>query len=184
MYKIIHMPNLPQIPKELLKYTYNMENSFHSSKAGRVMKRNGETFIEGFNSREDVNEDLIPWLKENIINDWGNIGYHRFKGPNCGPHLDRCRHYVLNYIIETGGSQVSSIFWKPKSEQLDITHHDSRVDDYDQLTIDEVFILQPNQWYIINGRAGIHSVENIENTRVSLQIGFWHDPLTKIIKFS
>lgn len=183
-FNIIHLPSLPRVPEELINFSRDLDVGYIKSKPGRMLKRDGQEFVEGFNSRQHISPDLDAWLRTNIISDWAHVGYHRFSPPCMGAHLDRSRFFALNYIIETGGPDVATVFYKSKNHQLDCSYDDSRVDDYDQLTVDDVYYCKPKNWYLLNVRNLIHSVENIQSMRASIQIGFWKNPLDSILTFN
>ena len=189
MYKILHLPNLPQVPEHLLKYTGEMpEDSIYANDKSRnlayhgdrTLIKHGKTFKEGMQRKGRVNEDLEPWIKENIIAEYKDIAYWHGMSPCTGPHLDRSRFFSLIYVLEPGGTDVATVFYKARIENVAIDYDGTRVNDYDQLEIDEVFYLNPKQWYLFNGKSALHSVENITDMRISLQIGLMRDPVDRV----
>jgi len=189
MYKVLSLPNLPQVPEHLLKYTREMQEDCmnHTDQSrnltylgDRILTKHGKTFNEGMQRKARVNEDLEPWIKENIIADYKDIGYWHGMGPCLGPHLDRSRFFLLIYVLEPGGTDVATVFYKARTENVAIDYDGTRVNDYDQLEIDEVFYLKPKQWYLFSGKSGLHSVENITGMRISLQIGLMRDPIDRV----
>jgi hypothetical protein len=172
MYKLINLDWLPAIPENLLGYNLDMEDRIMLANQPRVLKKNGVEFAEGVFRKQQVNPEIEPWLKENIVTDWKEMGYMRMTGV-LGPHLDRTRFYVLTYVIKEGGSNVETVYYEPKTNQLDLGMMDSRVDNYDQLQVTEKFHMKEGNWYLLY----LHSVEGCTDTRITLQISFVRDPI-------
>ena len=83
------------------------------------------------------------------------------------PHTDSYRNFGINYILETGGENVTTTIYtkkeygEPKSNQYfgtDLEVLDSRQ-------------LLPNHWYGLDG-SRYHSVENITSNRLLLSVSF------------
>ena len=177
MYKLIHLDWLPAIPENLLGCRpYTNKRVTNKAKPRSTLKKNGIEFTEGLFSSYQVDPQVEPWLKENIVTDWKDIGHIHLTGV-LGPHLDRTRFYILTYMIKEGGSNVETVYYEPKTNQLDIGMMDSRVENYDQLQVTEKFHMKEGNWYLLYARGDLHSVEGCTDTRVSLQISFVRDPI-------
>jgi hypothetical protein len=174
--RIIILDQLPVVPEELLKYDFDIEDYFFGLREPRICTKNGVNFNGGLHRRQGINEDLSAWLKDNIISDWHSAGFGRDVAPCNGPHVDRSARYKLFYLIEPGGSNVETVFWEPKNNQCSFTTDTMFFNNYDDLERVDTFVLKPNQWAIFYGSYNIHSVENIESTRVTLQLGLQKDP--------
>jgi hypothetical protein len=185
MYELIHLDWLPKVPEHLLGYTLEWEDRVMLANLPRNLKRDGVEFPEGIFRKQHVNPEIKPWITENIVTDWKEMGYMRMTG-TLGPHLDRTRFYVLTYVIKEGGAGVETVFYEPKSNSLDIGMMDSRVDDYDQLQATNRYRMREGNWYLLYGRGDLHSVEGADNDiRITLQISFVRDPIKDgIIKHS
>lgn len=179
MYTALYLSHLPAIPKELIKYSLDMEQFYHGGPRGRRLIRNDCEFESGLNRRQELNPELEDWLRKNIITDWNDVGYSRTTPPCHGPHLDRSRFFTLQYVIEPGGENVATVFYRSRNQKLDM---DDKfwINNYDQIEpIDHQFI-PPGVWVLINARNHIHSVENISSVRVSVQIGLMKDPVDDV----
>ena len=181
MYTALYLNHLPAVPPELIKYNLDMEQFFRGGNPGRKLIRNGIEFESGLNRRQEINPELEIWLRENVISDWNDVGYSRTTGPCHGPHIDRSRFFTLQYVIETGGDKVSTVFYRARTQKLDMEPGWFYINNYDQIEPIEHQFIPTGVWVLINARNHIHSVENIESVRVSIQIGLMKDPVDEII---
>lgn len=180
MYTALYLNNLPSIPDHLIKYSLDMDQFFYGGNPARVLKKDGKEITAGLNRRHDLNPELEKWLRENIISDWHDAGYSRTTGPCHGPHVDRSRFFTLQYVIDPGGPNVATVFYRAKTQKLDMEPGWFYINNYDQIEPIEHQFIPPGVWVLINARNHIHSVENIESTRVSIQIGLMKDPVDEI----
>jgi len=117
---------------------------------------------------------LVEWAKQNISPEFHAIGLNR-QGTVTGgvaiPHTDRTRNWTLMWITDTGGANVSTVFWQERGYEIDRDpgYYPKSYNDLIEL---KSYVLQPNRWVLLNAKA-IHSVENLQHTRESVQIGFW-----------
>lgn len=167
-------------PKELLTWDTNFDNSIvvDSDNPRTFTYQNGEqlTLPHGVYGRSAVSDQLADWVKTHIVYEYKNIGMSRNLPPCLGPHMDRTRFYTLQYMIDTGGDAVDTVFYEAASEQLDFDKNHLYMNDYRHLREISRFRARAGDWHLINGRT-IHSVENISGMRVSLQIGLMRDPV-------
>jgi hypothetical protein len=176
MYTCIHLPQLPAIPAEFLDYKLEAE-TYITSVPGRQVIRNNETYSAGVYIGQHVTDQLESWIKTHVIKEWTNLGYSKISPPCLGPHLDRTRFYTLQYIIDTGGPEVATVFYRPCTEKLQMESGPGLYfNNYSQLEPFETFYARPGEWYLIDGRQ-IHSVENIQSTRIAVQVGLMRDPI-------
>jgi|TARA_R110000868_G_scaffold312086_2_gene573019 hypothetical protein len=176
-YTAIHIPELPNVPEKLLDYTHDFEDfAFRPVNYKDTVVKNGEVVPGRLYCRQAVSPELEQWIKNNIVNTYANIGISKNIGPCLGPHLDKTRFYTLHYTIEPGGSNVQTVFYEPSTDEAILDTDKLYVTNYSKLDTVDSIIFQPRQWYAINGRQ-LHSVENIETMRISLQVGLMRDPL-------
>ena len=150
------------------------------------IKNNKQLVACGYSMGNIVNSELTSWLEENIpdISSRFNILYQtQFSLDNTPSthivHTDRLRLTALNYIIDTGGSDVVTSWYKEEGKNLHRlqktpgSQSDSGAVDYKNLQLLESVILEKNNWYIIDTRI-LHDVDNITATRKSISISFSH----------
>jgi hypothetical protein len=93
----------------------------------------------------------------------------RLEKPSCfTPHTDRLRRHAINYVIDTGGIDVSTKFYKLKSGEPTVNENfPTRGKDYKYLDLELIdsFVFEPNNWYLFDPQV-IHTVENITGRRV------------------
>jgi hypothetical protein len=181
MYTCIHLPRLPKIPSELLDYQIDTD-AYVTSLPGRTVTKDNQVYSPGVYAGQLVSTALESWIQRHIIAEWReHIVYSKISPPCLGPHLDRTRFYTLQYIIDTGGSEVATVFYRARSENLQMdTGKGLYFNDYSQLEPFDTVYARPGEWYLINGRQ-IHSVENIQSTRVAVQIGLMRDPIEEFL---
>lgn len=93
------------------------------------------------------------------------------QGTRMFPHTDfKSFKYNLNFVIETGGDKVETVFYQPKEEHRDkrimtiIPYRDEVIEPIDRVVVEK------HQWGMLE-RNTLHSVENITGGRLLLQIG-------------
>lgn len=83
------------------------------------------------------------------------------------PHCDVNRTFSLNYVIETGGDNVTTTFYHEGREDPDLEviqfKHPS------ELTLDKSYVCPKNGWTMLDVQR-YHGVENIETNRIVLML--------------
>jgi hypothetical protein len=92
-----------------------------------------------------------------------------------GPHCDLRRRYVLNYIIDCGGENVRTQWWREKGYPLERVHESGPegmgfwVKDYANLELIDDVVFGTGIWVLLNPKI-LHSVENITGYRTFLTV--------------
>jgi hypothetical protein len=86
------------------------------------------------------------------------------------PHSDRTRICALLYYIQSGGDRVQTIFYN-KVDNYISGPGTGKIFPYRGLTIDQAYEVEMEEWHSFNVRQ-VHSVENIETTRMILNLSF------------
>lgn len=167
--------DLPQVPDELIQFPEGTEGFDDLGIAERYLTKNGQQFLTGRYLRGPLNQDLTDWIHQNIIKDYKNIGYASISAPCHGPHIDRSRLFVLQYVIETGGPDVTTVFYQPRHQKVEITPGWHCVN-YDELEVENIYRILPKRWYLINARFALHSTEGITSSRRSIQASLIKNP--------
>jgi hypothetical protein len=98
------------------------------------------------------------------------------------PHSDRIRNVAINFYIDLGGSNVSTVFYDKYDPEDDLVGgYNAKYEDLNK--VGEYFC-NDSTWYVFNSRQ-YHSVENIETTRVMLSlslIGINAEDIHKVMK--
>ena len=158
-----------------LELTDTNKISLSNGYSDRMVIKDSITYPSRFQKRYVLGSDAEQWISQLTSNQASlptvaiNEGSSRYHGP----HIDAGRHYALTYMIDTGGKNVLTSWWIKLGNPavIDDNEKDSRFTcDYD----DQLFLLhrikmRPDRWYLYNTKI-IHSVENCEEIRVSLQM--------------
>jgi hypothetical protein len=96
------------------------------------------------------------------------------------PHADRVRIFALNFYVQEGGKNVSTVMYN--------THGDYQVGlgtgsvfKYEELTVVTSYQLEVEKWYALSVRQA-HSIENIESTRLIFTLSFFDTTCAEFIK--
>ena len=116
-------------------------------------------------------EAPTQWVRENITDRVKDIKYcFTIPGrPTLGPHCDITRSVALIYLLQQGGDNPRTVFWKERGQDELIRPLGHKVTDYSQLEEVASITLPVNTWMIINARL-LHSVENIPLGRKAIHI--------------
>jgi hypothetical protein len=85
------------------------------------------------------------------------------------PHTDVGKLLNLNYVIDTGGNNVQTIFYDKQEEGPNKLL--GQIERYENLTPIKHFIANPGEWHAIDVKR-FHSLDNIVDTRTILCLGF------------
>jgi hypothetical protein len=136
----------------------------------RINVRQGKSSRNAFNNSYYLNNECLEWVKQNIDLNIFDIRITT-TDPGCehkGPHKDLTRQYTGIYVLESGGPENQTCFYRDKNlPGLDCpTGH--YITDYDRIETICCVKFNPGQWYILNSHI-LHGVENISQGRKTLQ---------------
>jgi hypothetical protein len=119
-----------------------------------------------------VGADIEAWVEKNITDSYIRVSACATEPgfDHSGPHRDQSRDFVLIYLLTTGGDQAVTRFWNLKTPGQLKNYYS----DYRELVQIDQLKSQPHQWFVIDAKK-IHSVENIREGRISLQISLAHE---------
>jgi hypothetical protein len=155
------------------------KNSLNYVDEGEHISRFGEPGIVSFLGIYDTpqrkklwsfidNQD--PWFSECIK----KIAY-QFMGPgtHVPAHIDdikiRIRKYSIIYLLDTGGDNVTTRWYKKKKEVEHLPEEENKCINYDNIECVYEHKLELHTWYIGN-YSEIHSVENLVRMRTGIGI--------------
>lgn len=148
-------------------------NNWGDSYTNRILIKNGKTYNNAFNRSNLLGEDELTWVKNNISHLALDVRISRTQPglERCGAHIDKTRNYTLVFLLDTGGPDHRTVFYKEKG--VDELHRPLlyHVDDYDNLVEIKSIQLQQFKWNLLNARV-LHSIENITEGRKSIQVSF------------
>ena len=123
------------------------------------------------NPRYELGPEFNDWLKKNIFSSFDETVVsisHKGDGRSFGPHTDRWRRHVLMYIVDSGGPNATTTFWKEKYYPT-IRDGGVTINNYTNLVKIDSVALKAGQWVILQSRT-LHSVEHIDDIRIAFQI--------------
>lgn len=157
-------------------------NNWGDDFTARPLHKDGKVYKNAFNHSVFLDDAALSWARENITNLAKDIrststlpGLER-----CGAHIDRTRNYTLMYLIEPGGNDHCTVFYREKGVDDLYRPREYHVDDYDRLIELKRVKLKCNAWNLVSARI-LHSIENITNGRYSIQVSL--DDLDPGFKF-
>jgi hypothetical protein len=182
--------NLPPIPTELLDNVVgNLHNNIVVNDIGygkEYIKNNKILTACRYTYGLVRYEELDNWLKINIpgLPTYFNVLYQTQISRNNSPsthiiHTDKERVSALNFLIDDGGPDVVTSWYKENGKELfrqakpGGIQTDSGAVSYQNVELLKSAKLEKNHWYIIDTRI-LHDVDNITTTRKSISISFSH----------
>lgn len=190
----ITIPQIPHPPREIINRaqaivdTYNNGTAdlstdpdnayiYNTGYADRVYHRNGIATKTRRQHVFSIGEDFEKWTADNIhpFAYEAGLSVSVPKGlPGQGPHCDLRRRYALNYILDCGGDNVRTVWYKEKGFPIERLHDSgpegkSYWADYPNVEVIDDVVLGPGIWVLLNTRI-LHSVENITGYRCFLTV--------------
>ena len=141
---------------------------------GRTLTMDGKEHghSSGFGIR-NISTEMEDWVEQNILPTRRvGIGSTVPGFDHCGPHRDQSREFSLLYLLKSGSENATTKFWELKTPAPMEYYYSN----YDDLILVDQVTAPLEQWYIVNAKA-IHSVENVSEGRISIQIGLMADQL-------
>lgn len=123
------------------------------------------------------------WARENVCRSLGDPTLMwtmimdrpaGIKGISSGAHTDTSRDFTMIYLIDLGGDNVKTVFYKEKKQSLlrpPKTYGEVQQD----LEILDSVELPLHTWFILDSRV-LHSAEGLTRNRVAFQVGFVEHP--------
>lgn len=179
---VLHLDWLPTVPEHLIDVDFcvhSLDSTTRNSLGRSLIYHDGSVPMPDRSyTRYQISPELETWVRQNIAHTWKNIGYSRSAPPVHGPHFDSSGFWTLQYLLQSGGDDTALVFYEPLDEllELDPVPHKFYFSDYRKLRVTEQHVLPERQWHLFNGLE-IHSVENIRQDRIALQIRFMRNPL-------
>lgn len=165
------LENLPKVPNSMISKNLSMKQI----KQNQIRQEaGGGTKLF---PRAKVTDEMVDWVTTNITKEATSIDIAvtnmKSTSSQMYPHTDSTRVWTLIYLLETGGSDHRTVFYKHRNPNFKV---ESRMNfSYDEVIEVDSIQIPLRTWVIINAQE-IHSVENIPDTRIAFQIGMSHNP--------
>lgn len=177
------LPQLPVPPQTILNsINFNLENPDHAD-FGLYRRRNltnwqGHNFSAAMNARIKFTDQFEQWVKLNIVSEYNDAGINYVDSNpdrhSTGAHCDQSRRFALIYNVRAGGPNAALCFWQEQGYPL-IRISGSQCTDQSRLTLIDRVTGPTGHWYILDGHV-LHSVEELSEQRINLQINLDHNP--------
>jgi hypothetical protein len=182
------MPQLPPVPAQFIDQALtcavnldNEEQSRHHDGSSRDYRRevlrNQKIEIARNNIRVAIGPEIEQWVHHNISQEFTRVGVSTSIGnTSClqSPHTDGTRSYALIYLIDLSNEDQDTVFWQEPGRTL----HRKRLTisyDLDSLNQIDSVRIPLHQWCYLDATI-LHSIENIQQRRIAIQVSFDCDP--------
>jgi len=190
-FEFLDLPVLPQHLEQEIRQRLHDPESFRAVKSHRTIpgfenyhlrqltQQDGVAKTSVFADRYHPSDELVAWVLENIHPAPKNVQINitNQASDSFGPHVDFNRSELLLYVLDPGGSNVLTTWWQQhghpvhRPEMQDTSKGWAiNCDDYSQLTQLTSVCIPPHTWIHFCDTSILHSVENLETTRLTIQI--------------
>lgn len=166
------LDNLPKVPDHFIKQLLEKEleqqwiNTEYSKKY--TTTRNGIPVKSVTFQRFAIPAELEQWLRENITDKFHTVSYQVMSDSDTHPpHVDVSGKYKLNYMVKTGGDNVTTTFYTSNHE----LSPGFRADTFESLTPVDQYHASAGQWLHLNVSM-LHGVDNVEGERSAITLVF------------
>lgn len=125
-----------------------------------------------------VHGKLLTWLKYNITDmakNYGLVYYGVMEGTGGRrPHIDQSRNFLLLYIIDPGGDQVTTTFYHAEGFPVMPGNLKEKWLEHKLNKIDNP-VWETGRWVLMNPKI-IHAVDNMTRMRISMQLCLMENP--------
>lgn len=173
--------NLPQPSYSIIDYIRNIstrtndEANYQKSKSFHQQNNPTRICAGCFYQQDSVLDYLVRKEFQHMFDEDFVVQLLRFRNFSENessvypPHTDIGKLLNLNYIIDTGGDNVRTIFYSKEEDGPDKLL--GQLEHYENLTPIKHFIAHPKEWHAIDVKR-FHSLDNIVSTRTILCLGF------------
>jgi len=143
----------------------------------REVRRDYAVAVSRTHVRFDVTDEIKQWIHDHISQEYSSVGVSVSVGDHSNfnsPHTDVTRSYVLIYLLSVSDDDQDTVFWQEPGQTRRRKRKTFSYDLDSLIKIDAVRI-PLHQWCYIDATV-LHSVENITQHRIALQVSFDCDP--------
>lgn len=162
-----------EIPADLQGKEWIEEYHGWTIKAASHVYGRSNTFLNHEMTAE-IQQLYSGYFGEELIGIVGNLTNTYASGVvNVPPHCDRHRLVSINYILQSGGDDVLTCFYKEGRTGKDYTEAENK--QYNEVTLDYKICIPERTWHSYNVQ-NYHSVENIKGTRLIFSLVLTSNP--------
>ena len=186
--------DLPPLPVELERTIAEFASAIPPDEDGRLWIENfhdnqvqavshvygrGNTFLSDA-IQQQLNDLYSSYFGESVTGIVGKLDNTQHYTSACSPpHCDRYRYVAINYLLQAGGSNVMTCFYKQHRGSDDLTSADNI--QYTKLDLHAEVCVPEQSWHAYNVQY-YHSVENIESTRLMFSLVLDSNPTASMFK--
>ena len=150
----------------------------------RVFETRDHQMVKTIKShRYAISDEFDQWVRDHVGTDprndkykeWGGVSVYDDHSSFFAPHVDITRDYAIMYVLDPGGTNVETSWYRQKGHELQRPDLQGVFDlgrvprNFDSLEEIDRVCLPTNQWILLNATI-LHAVENVESTRIVIQI--------------
>lgn len=167
----------PTYDPDTLKESEELEQKFHTKKEFVL---NGQSWQRAAYRRYEISEESCQWIRTNI-GAYSQAGSQViYNGQSFAPHTDGGpRRYILNYLIDPGGTSVSTQWFQEQGRELIREGPALQYPEGERLNLVKSVVIPDATWTVLFGKV-IHSVVNVETKRLQLSISFSAEEFLKL----
>ena len=180
-YKIFY--NLPKLPEDIKNTLLSIAATNEGRKVGKYYVENNVADIfegrEYFKTGEEhlslgnieLANEIENWCRENVFpkaHSWRVTKTEKKPRALVPVHTDRDRQFSLLYLLDTGGENPRTLFFKEPGQNILRDNNLSPQGNLDDLVFLKDINIPKETWTVFNSRI-LHSVVGIDRGRLSLQ---------------
>ena len=145
-----------------------------------IFALNGNTQQRAVYRRYHLGEQARAWVTEHI-GEYSEMGSQLMRnGSAFTPHTDGGkRRYILNYLIDAGGTGVETQWFCEKGQTLVRDCQAMQFPNASKLDLIKTVVIPEKTWSMIYGKI-IHAVVGMTNKRIQLSISFSAEEFKKL----
>jgi hypothetical protein len=167
----------PTYDPDTLKVSRLLQKKFQDTKEFVL---NGTTWQRALYRRYEISKESGDWIRE-YVGDYSQAGSQvMYQGQAFSPHTDGGpRRYILNYLIDAGGSDVATQWFQEQGRELVREGPALQYPEGEKLELVKSVIIPTATWTALFGKV-IHSVVNLEKERLQLSVSFSAEEFLKL----
>jgi hypothetical protein len=145
-----------------------------------IFALNGNTQQRAVYRRYYLSEQAVAWVTEHI-GEYSEMGSQLMRnGSAFTPHTDGGhRRYILNYLVDAGGTGVETQWFCEKGQSLVRDCQPMQFPDASKLDLIKTVVIPEKTWTMLYGKI-IHAVVGMTNKRIQLSISFSAEEFKKL----
>ena len=186
--KIVYI-NIPKPSTDMIAEIYKVANQVEIDEPGRAWIENfhqnkirAVSHVYGHQQnilpkwmQDELNDLYVPYFNQKVRAIVGKLSNTYLDGlpAEAPPHCDRERLISMNYLLESGGDDVLTCFYKEPRKNPDLTLAENGLKE--NLELDFKICLPINKWHSYSVQY-YHGVENIISNRLIFSIKLESNP--------